>query len=462
MNGVNLAFYWISRSFLNMKDKHIPSMPIKRIKYLLLVFLMLSISCGQVSTPNKKEKKKANSITELNHNEIPIGDKTFAIVDVSLIDGISDSPIKHATVIVINGIISVIGEKGKVDIPENAEIIEGARLTLMPGLIDAHYHNSKNFPAIFLKRGITSLRDPGIWIDDYDQERASGQPIPRLFLTGPHLDMPLPAYPNDSYLVRDKAEVREAMKFLIGEGSTGIKVYFRLSLDLIKEACEIAHANGLPITGHLEITDARQAILAGLDGIEHVTSLGTALISRKSAEVYRQRIFADNSERRPGRYEMWKDIDVYSKAADTLLHFLEKHQTFLTPTLGAFEYRLGETEKDSVAFLGFQNMMRFIGRCQENNVRIVVGSHGPWNKYIEMGWTYQHEMWLFAQAGMKPMNIIKAATIENARFFKIDHRLGSVEKGKQADLILIEGDPTTDILAMRNIKKVMLNGRWIQ
>ena len=93
---------------------------------------------------------------------------------------------------------------------------------------------------------------------------------------------------------------------------------------------------------------------------------------------------------------------------------------------------MGEKEKDSVAFLGFQNMMRFIGRCQENNVRIVVGSHGPWNKYIEMGWTYQHEMWLFAQAGMKPMNIIKAATIENAKFFKIDHRLGSIEKGKQA------------------------------
>ena len=107
-------------------------------------------------------------------------------------------------------------------------------------------------------------------------------------------------------------------------------------------------------------------------------------------------------------------------------------------------------------------MMRFVGRCEENDVRIVVGSHGPWNKYIEMGWTYQHEMWLFSQAGMKHMNIIKAATIENARFFRIDHRLGSIEKGKQADLILIEGDPIADIKAMRNIKKVMLNGRWIQ
>ena len=329
-------------------------MPIKEIKYLLFVLLMLLISCEPILDPNKKQKKKVeSSITELNHNEIPTGDKTMAIVDVSLIDGIADAPIEHATVIVSHGIISAIGKKGNLEIPVDAEIIEGVGLTLMPGLIDAHYHNAKNYPAIFLKRGITSLRDPGIWIDDYDQERESGQPIPRLFLTGPHLDMPPPAYPNDSYLVRDKAEVREAMKFLIGAGSTAIKVYFRLSLDLIKEATDIAHTHGLPVTGHLEITDARLAILAGLDGIEHVTSLGTALISRKKAEKYRQRIFADNSERRPGRYEMWKDIDVHGKDADSLINFLEEHQTFLTPTLGAFEYRLGENEKDSVAFLGF-------------------------------------------------------------------------------------------------------------
>jgi imidazolonepropionase-like amidohydrolase len=251
------------------------------------------------------------------------------------------------------------------------------------------------------------------------------------------------------------------MDFLINEGSTGIKVYFGLSLGLIKEACDIAHANGLPITGHLEITDARQAILAGLDGIEHITSFGTALIPKKKAEVYRQRILADSNERRRGRYEMWKDIDVNSKAADSLINFLVKHQTFVTPTLGAFEYRLSEKDHDTIKYLGFRNMMNFVRKCQESDVRIVVGSHGPWNKYIETGWTYQHEMELLAENGMENIKIIKAATIENARFFRIDHRLGSIEKGKQADLILVEGDPLKDIKTMYNIKKVMLNGKWI-
>ena len=159
---------------------------------------------------------------------------------------------------------------------------------------------------------------------------------------------------------------------------------------------------------------------------------------------------------------MWKDIDVNSKAADSLLNFLVAHQTFVTPTLGAFEYRLGETEQDSIKHLGFQNMMNFVGRCQESDVRLVVGSHGPWNKYIEMGWTYQHELELFSQTGMSNMNIIKSATIQNAKFFKIEHRLGSIEEGKQADLILIKGDPVEDITDMYNIQKVMLNGVWIE
>ena len=432
------------------------------LKYMLFILLITSFSCKPLNSEDKnKDEEPAKLITELNSKEIPIGAKTIAIVGVSLVDGISNSPIENTCVIVRNGIISEIGETGSIQIPDDAEIIKGEGLTLMPGLIDAHYHNSKGYPAIYLKRGVTSLRDPGIWIDDYDGERQSGEPMPRLFLTGPHIDMHPPAQ-LEAYVVRDKAEVREAMKFLISEGSTAIKVYFRLSLELIEEVCDIAHAEGLPVTGHLEITDARQAILAGLDGIEHVTSLGTALIPRRKAEKYRQRILADFDEREPGRYEMWKDIEVHSKAADSLINFLVAHQTFLTPTLGVFEYRLNGTGKDSTAFLGFQNMVKFVGRCQEADVRITLGSHGPWNNYIEMGWAYQHEMWLFSQAGMDNMKIIKSATIENARFFKIDHRLGSVEEGKQADLLLIDGNPISDINDMRNIKKVMLNGKWVE
>ncbi|MCK5345691.1 MAG: amidohydrolase family protein, partial [Candidatus Heimdallarchaeota archaeon] len=189
--------------------------------------------------------------------------------------------------------------------------------------------------------------------------------------------------------------------------------------------------------------------------------LGTALVSRKRAEVYRQNVMADNKIRLSGRMEMWRDVDVDSKAVDSLVNFLVKHQTFVTPTLGALEYRIEGTRKDSMHLIGFQHMMDFIQKCHKADVRIVVGSHGPWVQYAEKGWSYQHEMELLSKTGMDNMKIIKAATIENARFLKIDHRLGSIEKDKQADLILVEGDPIIDIKAMYNIKKVMLNGKWV-
>jgi len=439
------------------------------MNYRLIVgfwFLTLCgiISCSETNTTEENPDKAVEFFaTEINSDEIPIGDKTIAFVGISLIDGIAESSVKNISVIVRKGLIDEIGETSAVKIPEDAEIVNGEGLTLMPGLIDSHFHYDyvKYFPTTFVRNGITSVRDPGQWVETYDFERQTGDPLPRLFLTGPHLDMPPPTWPNDSYMVRDKAEVREAMDYLIGEGVSAIKIYHRLPLDLIKEVCDIAHAQGLPVTAHLEITDARQAVLAGLDGIEHVTSVSTALVSRKRAEVFRQNMLADNEERKSGRLEMWRDIDVNSEAADSLINFLIEHQTFFTPTLGAFEYRIEGARKDSVALIAFRHMMDFIGRCQKANVRIVVGSHGPWVPYAERGWSYQHEMELLAKTGMENMKIIKASTIENARFLKIDHRLGSIEKGKQADLILLEGDPFTDIKDMYNIKKVMLNGKWV-
>ncbi len=436
----------------------------KAIATIFYLTILWFFSCSAPDTiKDTPEKEVAFLAKEINNNEIPIGNKTVVFTGISLIDGLAELPQNNITVVVRNGLIEEIGEAGTISIPTNAEIINGDGLTLMPGLIDAHFHYDyvKHYPAKALRNGTTSVRDPGQWIEAYDFERQTGDPLPRLFLTGPHLDMPPPSWPNDSYMVRDKAEVKQAMDYLISQGVSAIKIYHRLSLGLIKEVCDIAHAHGLPVTAHLEITDARQAILAGLDGIEHVTSVGTALVSKKRAEVFRQNMMADNDARKSGRFEMWQEIDVNGQRADSMINFLVAHQTFFTPTLGAYEYKVEGNSTDSIRLAAFQNMMDFIGRCQKANVRIVVGSHGPWVEYAERGWSYQHEMELLAKTGMDNMKIIKASTMEPARALKIDHRLGSIEKGKQADLILIEGNPVANMKDMYNIKKVMLNGQWV-
>lgn len=91
--------------------------------------------------------------------------------------------------------------------------------------------------------------------------------------------------------------------------------------------------------------------------------------------------------------------------------------------------------------------------------RVVVGSHSA-VPHAERGWAYQRELELLVESGLTPMQAIVAGTMENARFFRIAERLGSIEAGKLADLVLVEGDPLKDISTMRRVKRVMLNGRW--
>ena len=150
--------------------------------WLLFISLLIAFSCKQIS-PSETEKNvnTANSIAEVNKAEIPIGTGIIGIVDIQLVDGINDLSLSNMSVIIDSGIITKIGKTNAVEIPDDAEIIDGEGMSLLPGLIDAHYHNSKGYPAVFLKRGITSLRDPGIWIEDYDQERKSGASVPDYF-----------------------------------------------------------------------------------------------------------------------------------------------------------------------------------------------------------------------------------------------------------------------------------------
>jgi imidazolonepropionase-like amidohydrolase len=168
---------------------------------------------------------------------------------------------------------------------------------------------------------------------------------------------------------------------------------------------------------------------------------------------------SSNEARNRGRYEVWNSLDLEKNPfVDSLIRFLSAKKTFVTPTLTPFEKHadLG----DSVEVNGFRNMMKFVGKAKRGGVRMVVGSH-TWGPYAEPSFAYFHEMELFREAGLGNMEILQAATIENARFFRIEERLGSLEKGKVADLIVVDGDPLKDIKAMRNLRKVMLNGVWV-
>jgi len=399
---------------------------------------------------------------EINEVARPDPARTVAIVGATLIDGRGGPAVQDATVIVRGDRILAAGPRSSVPAPAGAQIIDGAGLSVLPGLIDAHFHidGDGSLPARFLRHGVTSLRDPGQWIEAYDDARAAAAPVPRLFLTGPHLDWPPPAHPGSALIVLDPAEARAAVDWLVDDGASAIKVYFRLPVGMIEAVAGAAHERGVPVTAHLEIADARDAIQAGLDGVEHVTSFGTALVPPHRAEAYRQAVLADNAARREGRYELWSEVSVGSPRADQVLHLLAARHTFFAPTLAVFERRPGDRDTSDVHVSAFANMMAFVGRAAREGVRVVVGSHAE-APHAARGWAYQRELELLVESGLTPMQAIVAGTLENARFLRAEHRLGTVEPGKLADLVLVEGDPLADIGAMRNIRRVMLNGVWV-
>ncbi len=402
-------------------------------------------------------------LREVNEVRAPDAARVVAIVGATLVDGRGGAPVPDAVVVVRGDRIEAAGPRASVRVPAGADVLDAKGQTLLPGLIDAHFHLDRDepLPALVLSHGVTSLRDPGQWVEAYDGVRGSARPVPRLFLTGPHLDSSPAAYPADSFIVRDAEEARLAVNRFADAGATAIKIYFRLPVGLIDAVNRAAHARGIPTTAHLEIVDAGDAVRAGTDGIEHVTSLGVALLPPRDAEKYRQAVLADNAARRHGRYEIWEKIDLDSARVGSLIQLLVERRTYLSPTLAVFERRAGDKDTTDVHVRGFRRMVELTGRARRAGVRVVVGSHSV-VPHAERGWAYQREMELLVEAGMTPMEVIVAATSENARFFRAEDRIGSVEPGKLADLLLVQGDPTKEMSAMRNVRRVMLGGRWVQ
>ena len=422
---------------------------------LILSILILVTFSSLLSAQEQRGLREVNQIAA------PPETSVIAIVGATLIDGRGGPAVPDSVVLVRGAQITAVGKRTSIGIPPGAELVDANGLTLLPGLIDSHFHidGDDPLPALYLSHGITSIRDPGQWIEAYDVARKAAAPVPRLFLCGPHLDSPPAAYPTDSYIVRDADETRMAVNRFVDDGASAIKVYFRLPLALIKVAIDTAHARRVPVMGHLEIVDARDAITAGIDGIEHATSFGTALLPLRDAEKYRQAVLADNNARREGRYQVWNAIDLNSAQAKSLFKLIVDRGVVVSPTLAVFERQPGDKDTTQVHVHAFKQMETFVGLVKKAGAKVVVGSHSD-VPHAKRGWAYQRELELLVESGLTPMEAIVAATMENARYFRIQERLGSVEPGKLADLVLVDGDPLKNISNMRRVKRVMLNGRW--
>jgi imidazolonepropionase-like amidohydrolase len=398
--------------------------------------------------------------------------RPIVLDNVRIIDGAGGAPIENGRIVIDEDRVAAVGRAAAVKVPANAESIDLAGKTIIPGLIDLHFHIERD-PKMALRQlshGVTAFRDPGQWNEKFLELRkmiaADGLPGPRIFNTGPHIDGDNPAYPADSVVARDAQEARRLAEINVEQGASALKIYFRLPMASAKAVIDVCNAHRIPCTAHLEILNAGELIAAGLHGVEHITSFGVSLVPRLEAEKYRQAVLRNNDARRDGRYRMFAGIDLDGAQAQALYATVKQRRPWVDATLAVFERRADKPSEGVSAELaaaqaaGFQTMKKLTLRLAREGARIVMGGHTevPFAARGEAPW---RELELLVDSGLTPLEAITAGTSAAAGFLYRDKELGTLRTGFKADLVVLGENPADNISAVRKVERVMIAGRWV-
>jgi len=434
----------------------------------------------------------------------------LVFIHATVIDMAGAKPKPDMTIIVVGNRISVVGKTGKVRVPKNARVINAGGKFLIPGLWDMHAHTfyegvpDINFP-LLIANGITGVRDMNgdFPIEKINQIRsaiASDKILgPRIFAVGQLIDGPRPprALGANVVSVATVEETRRAVRLLKEQGADFIKVYNRLSAEQLSAIADECKKQKISFVGHVPLrVSAAAASDLGQKSIEHLTGVlegmsasEQELIDLTKILMGKQQPTAEDSEKvLSARKRTVNDYD--EKKAAALFKKFAKNKTWHTPTLvsnrvlslPADDKRLLEDPRlkyvalkdrkqwsaDSRARRAqfeviserFPKLLETVGKMKRAGVTILAGSDlGA--SYIFAGSSLHDELALFVEAGLSPLEALQTATINPAKFFGKERELGTIEKGKLADLVLLDANPLADISNTKKISAVVLNGRYL-
>ena len=422
----------------------------------------------------------------------------LAITHVRVIDGNGTGAKENQTVLLRDGRIAAVGRHVK--LPVDATVIDGSGQTLIPGLVGMHDHmfypapkvnpaakeaiypeQASSFPKLYLAGGVTTIRTTGS-VEPYtdlglkkmiDAGLIAG---PKMHTTGPYLEGK-GSFTPQMHELTDADDARNTVNYWIDEGATSFKAYMHITRAELSAAIATAHAKGIKVTGHLCSIGFTEAADLGIDDLEHGLFVDTEFTAGKQPNVC--------PDPRAAVAHM-ATLSVDSPQIQTLIKHLVAKHVAVTSALPVFETMVpGRAPQDARVLDAMlpQTRVEYLKR----RALVAAAKDSPWPRLFQLemaferdfvkaggtllagldptgyggviaGYGDQREVELLVEARFTPVQAIQIASLNGARFMGVDKETGSIEVGKAADLVLVQGNPAKDIKDIENVVLVFKDG----
>ncbi len=416
----------------------------------------------------------------------------IALVRARVIDGTGAPAKVGQTIIIERGVIRALGDSGSVPIPAGAQVMDLTGRSVMPGLVMVHEHmfypsgggsiyneQGFSFPRLYLAGGVTTARTGGNMAGyaDLELKRAidEGRAVgPALDVTAPYLNGPgLPIY--QVHALTGPADARQMVAHWADRGATSFKAYMQIRRGELRAAVAEAHRRKLKVTGHLCSVTFREAASIGIDNLEHGLVVASDFVKDKRPDLCPAGVPASIAA-----------LDVSAAPVQSLIRDLVARGVAVTSTLTVFETF---TPGRPLAPIGALDAMLPEARQQytRRHAQIALQPGSPWAALfpremqferdffragglllagtdptgyggVVAGYSNHRELELLVEAGLTPLEAIKVGTLHGARYLGRADRVGSIAIGKQADLVVVRGDPSANIADVKQVETVFKDG----
>lgn len=461
---------------------------------------MILIALLAVLAPMTPLRAERPPVTEAMRPYVSEDAPVIALVHARVIDGTGAPAREGRTLILRDGDIEAVGNDGEVDIPAGAKIIDLTGKTVLPGLVHLHEHLwmfggnavlgvSDSYPKLYLAAGVTSIRTAGSY-NPYVDLRARDR-IEKGEAVGPWMDLSIYLDLFGAPRLTDAESTRKYLDFWLDSGFTSVKAYGYTNGVALKAAIALAHARGAKVTGHLCMVSYREAAELGIDDIEHGFAMVPDFVSAQSARKTVPAGTVDvKAERDCGERALagLANVDPRGREARALIDTLVARKVAITSTLPALEdlvrdippqtgidmlappiqdyhraYRARMGTPAGQALVLPAQSLRKTAVMEREFMKaggLLVAGTDPAvpSAGVVAGYSNARQLELMVEFGFTPLEAIRVSTLNGAIYLGRDKRIGSIAPNKQADMLVVSGDPSKTISDIRNVVVVFKQG----